>query len=60
MGDYSSALWIDPSGTVYHAGYDPFFEEGGFARFIEAENRCQGAASGGYRRLHDLPPAAHE
>jgi streptogramin lyase len=39
MGDFSDALWIDPDGVPYHCGYDPHFEEGGFAKFIEAENR---------------------
>jgi len=41
MGDYSDALWVDPEGTLYHAGYDPFFEEGGFARFRYEENRWE-------------------
>lgn len=39
QGDYSDALWIDPTGLLYLAAYDPFFEEGGFAHLIEAENR---------------------
>jgi streptogramin lyase len=39
QGDYSDALWIDPDGLPYICGYDPHFEEGGFANFIEDENR---------------------
>ncbi|MCA9283792.1 MAG: hypothetical protein KDA22_01155 [Phycisphaerales bacterium] len=41
MGDFSDALWIDPTGQLYLGGYDPFFEEGGFSRFVEAENRWE-------------------
>ncbi len=39
QGDYNYALWIDPEGNPYISGYDPFFGEGGFARFIQSENR---------------------
>lgn len=39
QGDYNEALWIAPDGDPFIAGYDPFFEEGGFARFVQAENR---------------------
>lgn len=41
MGDFSDAIWIAPDGTPYIGGYDPFFEEGGFSRYIEAENRWE-------------------
>ena len=39
QGDYNEALWIAPDGDPYIGGYDPFFEEGGFAKFIQNENR---------------------
>jgi sugar lactone lactonase YvrE len=41
MGDYSSGLWVDPDGTLYLGAYVPQFEEGGFSRFIEDENRWE-------------------
>ncbi len=69
MGDFSDALWVDPEGTLYHCGYDPFFEEGGFARFIEAENRWENfsnvnypvigdSADTGSARISDIVPDA--
>lgn len=39
QGDYCEALWIGPDGDPWIGGYDPGFEEGGFSRFIQAENR---------------------
>ena len=39
QGDYNYALWIGPGGDPYISGYDPFFGEGGFAKFIQSENR---------------------
>jgi hypothetical protein len=39
QGDINAALWVSPGGDPYIGGYDPSFEEGGFARFIQAENR---------------------
>jgi streptogramin lyase len=39
QGDYNEAIWIGGDGDPYIGGYDPFFEEGGFAKFIQAENR---------------------
>ena len=39
QGDYNYALWIAPDGDPYISGYDPFFGEGGFAKFIQSENR---------------------
>lgn len=39
QGDYNEALWIAPDGDPYIGGYDPFFEEGGFAKFLQGENR---------------------
>ena len=39
QGDYNNALWIAPDGDPYISGYDPFFGEGGFAKFIQSENR---------------------
>ncbi len=53
QGDYSSALWIDPAGTLYLGGYVPSFEEGGFARFIEAENRWENFSNVDYPVIGD-------
>ena len=39
QGDYNEAIWIGADGDPFVGGYDPFFEEGGFAKFIQAENR---------------------
>lgn len=39
QGDYNEAVWIGPDGDPYIGGYDPAFEEGGFAKFIQSENR---------------------
>lgn len=39
QGDYNNALWIAPDGDPYISGYDPFFGEGGFTKFIQSENR---------------------
>jgi hypothetical protein len=39
QGDYAEAIWIDHDGDPYIAGYTPGFEEGGFAKLIQSENR---------------------
>jgi hypothetical protein len=39
QGDYNYALWLAPDGDPYINGYDAFFGEGGFAKFIQSENR---------------------
>jgi hypothetical protein len=39
QGDNNEALWIAPDGDPYIGGYDAAFEEGGFAKFIQGENR---------------------
>jgi hypothetical protein len=39
QGDYVEALWIGPDGDPYFGGYDPGYEEGGFSKFVQAENR---------------------
>ena len=39
QGDYVEAVWIDHDGNPYLAGYNPGFEEGGFAKFIQSENK---------------------
>ena len=38
LGDYSEALWIDHDGDPYIAAYTPGWEEGGFSKYIQAEN----------------------
>lgn len=39
QGDYNEAIWIGPDGDPWIGGYDPGFEEGGFAKFVQSENR---------------------
>lgn len=39
QGDWCDALWISPNGDPWIGGYNPSFEEGGIAKFIQAENR---------------------
>lgn len=39
QGDYNQAIWVGPDGDPYIGGYDPPFEEGGFSKFIQSENR---------------------
>ncbi len=39
QGDYCDAIWIGPDGDPWIGGYVPSFEEGGIAKFIQAESR---------------------
>lgn len=39
QGDYCDALWIGPDDDPWVGGYNPSFEEGGLAKFVQAENR---------------------
>lgn len=39
QGDYCEAIWIDNNDIPYIGGYDPVFEEGGFSKFLQQENR---------------------
>ncbi len=39
LGDYVDAIWIDHDGDPYIAAYTPGWEEGGFSKFIQNENR---------------------
>jgi len=39
QGDINEALYVSPNGDPYIGGYDPGFEEGGFALFMQAQNR---------------------
>jgi hypothetical protein len=39
MGDYCESILLDNSGIPYIGGYTPGWEEGGFSRFIPAENQ---------------------
>jgi len=38
MGDYSEAIWIDHDDDPFIAAYVPGWEEGGFSKYIQAEN----------------------
>ena len=39
QGDYCDALFVGANGDPWIGGYDPGFEEGGLAQFVQAENR---------------------
>ncbi len=39
QGDYNETIWIGADGDPWIGGYDPIAEEGGIARFVQAENR---------------------
>ncbi|MBL9121373.1 MAG: hypothetical protein JNL80_15805 [Phycisphaerae bacterium] len=39
QGDWNESIFIDSDGNPWIGGYDPGFEEGGIAKFIQAENR---------------------
>ena len=39
QGDYVEAIWIDHDGDPYIAAYTPGFEEGGFSKLIQSENK---------------------
>ena len=53
QGDWSGALWIDDEGAPYIAAYNPFWEEGGLARFVEAENRWDNVSNVDYPVIGD-------
>ncbi len=39
QGDTNETIWIGADGNPWIGGYDPISEEGGIAKFIQAENR---------------------
>ncbi|MBK7632306.1 MAG: T9SS type A sorting domain-containing protein [Ignavibacteriales bacterium] len=39
QGDYVEGIWIDHDGDPYIAAYTPGWEEGGFAKYIQSENK---------------------
>ena len=39
QGDFNEAIFVGPDGDPWISGYDPVAEEGGVAKFIQAENR---------------------
>lgn len=54
QGDYVEAIWIDHDGDPYIAGYTPGFEEGGFAKFIQSENRWVNYSNVDYPVIGDI------
>jgi len=51
QGDYCDALWIGADGDPWIGGYDPGFEEGGLAKFVQAENRWINVSNVDYREI---------
>ncbi|HET9886324.1 MAG TPA: hypothetical protein VFR10_02335, partial [bacterium] len=39
QGDYCDAIWVGPDNDPWIGGYDPTFEEGGIAKFVQTDNR---------------------
>lgn len=39
QGDFNGAIFIGADGDPWIGGYNPSFEEGGFAKFVQGENR---------------------
>lgn len=39
QGDTNETIWIDADGDPWIGGYSPIAEEGGIAKFVQAENR---------------------
>ncbi len=48
QGDYCDAIYIAPDGNPWIGGYDPGFEEGGIARFVQSENRWENISNVDY------------
>ena len=53
QGDYCEAIWIGADGDPYIAGYQPFWEDGGFARFVQAQNRWECFSTIDYPEIGD-------
>ena len=54
QGDYVEAVWIDHDGDPYIAGYTPGWEEGGFAKFKQSENRWINYSNVDYPVIGDI------
>lgn len=48
QGDFNHAIWIGPDGDPWIGGYDALQEEGGVAKFIQAENRWMNVSNVDY------------
>ena len=69
QGDYCDAIWIGPDNDPWIGGYDASFEEGGLAKFVQAEDRWINVSnvdypeighpeSTGTTRVRDITPDA--
>jgi streptogramin lyase len=54
QGDYVEAIWIDHDGDPYLAGYTPSWEEGGFAKLIQSENKWINYSNVDYPVIGDI------
>ena len=54
QGDYVEAVWIDHDGDPYIAGYTPGWEEGGFAKYIQTENKWINYSNIDYPLIGDI------
>ena len=53
QGDYCEALWIGADDDPIIAGYNPIWEDGGFAKFVQAENRWENYSTVDYPEIGD-------
>ena len=51
QGDFCEALWVTPTGDPWIGGYDPSFEEGGIAKFVQASNRWVNVSNVDYFKI---------
>lgn len=54
QGDYAEGIWIDHDSDPYIAAYTPGFEEGGFAKYIQNENRWINYSNVDYPVIGDI------
>ncbi len=54
QGDYAEALWIDHDGNPYIGAYNPGWEEGGFVKYKQSENRWINYSNVNYPVIGDI------
>lgn len=59
QGDTNEALWIGPDGDPWIGGYDPLAEEGGVAKFVQAQDRWFNVSNIDYQALGSANDTGH-